>query len=125
MLTVRLAQDRIKSLRGDQWWWPCTLHLQVLKNPSPPSSDLSHNNLVGLSMCGRVETRQLFMAECCVGFCWDATMCPEEPVNCRAHRTQRNVGDSGMERTRRRNRSTSTAVIRRNLCFLMLPYTHP
>lgn len=83
---VRLEQDRIKTERGEHWWWPCTFHLQALIKPSQASIDFSQNNPFRLSVPGHVGHLQLFIAECCASFRWDATMCPGKrgkPVNCR------------------------------------------
>lgn len=74
------TQDRIKT-GGDHWQWPCTFHLQILIKLLQCSIDLSHNNPFRLSLPGHVGPLQLFMAEYCASFCWDATMCSGKPLN--------------------------------------------
>lgn len=77
-----IERGRIKTERGEHWRWPCTFHLQALIKPSQAGIDLSQNNPFRLSVPGHVGPLQLFMAECCASFRWDATMCPGKPVNC-------------------------------------------
>ena len=91
MENVTPEQGRIKTERGEHWWWPCTFHLQALIKPSQAGIDLSQNNPFRLSVPGHVGPLQLFMAECCASFRWDATMRPGKPVNCRL---QESKGDT-------------------------------
>ncbi len=88
---VTLEQGRIKTERGEYWRWPCTFHRQALIKPSQAGIDLSQNNPFRLSVPGHVGPLQLFMAECCASFRWDATMCPGKPVNCGL---QESMGDT-------------------------------
>ncbi len=92
---VTLEQGRIKTERGEYWRWPCTFHRQALIKPSQAGIDLSQNNPFRLSVPGHVGPLQLFMAECCASFRWDATMCPGKPVNCGL---QESMGDTEGEK---------------------------
>lgn len=83
MQDVTPVRGGIKTERGEHWWWPCTFYLQALIKPSQAGIDLSQNNPFTLSVPGHVGPLQLFMAECCASFRWDATTCPGKPVNCR------------------------------------------
>ena len=101
----------LRQRGGEHWRWPCTFHLQALIKPSQAGIDLSQNNPFRLSVPGHVGPLQLFMAECCASFRWDATTCPGKPVNCGS---QESKGDTeGWRREEWKERSREEGEERR------------